>query len=159
MTGVQTCALPIYRVRDYSAGVLGRPAREVEQRFRELEKRAKAEMKGAKLSRSVDLRYQGQSYELNVPWGGDFHQSHEKVYGYMDRTRDVEHVTIRVRAKVATKPLTGFPKVLKTSGRGPALLPEYGSTTLILKGWNYRRDGCGNLIIERVRRRPVAPQA
>ena len=147
------------RVRDYSAGVLGRPAREVEQRFRELEKRAKAEMKGAKLSRSVDLRYQGQSYELNVPWGGDFHQSHEKVYGYMDRTRDVEHVTIRVRAKVATKPLTGFPKVPKASGHGPKLLPEYGSTTLILKGWNYRRDGCGNLIIERVRRQPAAPRA
>ncbi len=147
------------QVRDYSAGVLGRSMREVEQRFRELEKRAKAEMKGGVLSRSVDLRYQGQSYELNVPWGGDFHQSHEKVYGYKDQSREVEQVTIRVRSKLGTKPLTGFPKAPKASGHGPKLLPEYGSTTLILKGWNYRRDGCGNLIIERVRRRPAAPRA
>ena len=147
------------QVRDYSAGVLGRSMREVEQRFRELEKRAKAEMKGGVLSRSVDLRYQGQSYELNVPWGGDFHQSHEKVYGYKSQSREVEQVTIRVRSKLGTKPLTGFPKAPKASGHGPKLLPEYGSTTLILKGWNYRRDGCGNLIIERVRRRPAAPRA
>ncbi len=54
------------------------------------------------LERSVDLRYAGQSYELNVPWGdsvaADFHDLHEIRFGYRDQDRDVEPVTLRVRA-------------------------------------------------------------
>jgi N-methylhydantoinase A len=54
-----------------------------------------------KLERSLDIRYSGQSYELNVPSSGDFiaafHRAHEKRYGYFDAARTCEVVTIRAR--------------------------------------------------------------
>ncbi len=53
-------------VRDYAAGVLGHD--NIEKIFEALEKRASRESPGAEIERSADLRYRGQSYELNVPW-------------------------------------------------------------------------------------------
>jgi len=51
---------------------------------------------------SVDVRYRGQGYELNVPYGGDlisrFRREHERRYGYSYPQRDVELVTLRLRA-------------------------------------------------------------
>jgi N-methylhydantoinase A len=51
--------------------------------------------------RSLDMRYAGQSYELNVPYAGNFisafHRAHEKRYGYFDRARACEVVNIRAR--------------------------------------------------------------
>jgi N-methylhydantoinase A len=48
---------------------------------------------------SVDLRYRGQSYELNVPVSGDFvarfHKLHRRRYGHSDETRPVELVSVR----------------------------------------------------------------
>lgn len=52
---------------------------------------------------SVDVRYQGQSYALNLPWRGlryieqDFHQKHRDSYGH-DLAIDIELVNVRVRA-------------------------------------------------------------
>jgi N-methylhydantoinase A len=52
--------------------------------------------------RSVDLRYLGQSYALNVPWqdrdvsAAAFHQLHEKRYGHR-LAQSVELVTVRVK--------------------------------------------------------------
>src|SRR5580704_13315687 len=92
-------------VRDYSAGVLGRT--DWEDCFARLERRAQRESPGASILRSADLRYRGQSYELNVPWPGSpahFHREHAKVYGYSNPQREMEVVTIRVRAR------TSFPK-------------------------------------------------
>jgi N-methylhydantoinase A len=58
--------------------------------------------------RSVDLRYAGQGYELNVPWGGDFvrrfHEAHRQRYGYADEKRPVEVVNARVRIVSASSP-------------------------------------------------------
>jgi N-methylhydantoinase A len=51
--------------------------------------------------RSVDLRYAGQGYELNVPWSVDFverfHELHRQRYGYSDEKRPAEIVNARVR--------------------------------------------------------------
>jgi N-methylhydantoinase A len=51
--------------------------------------------------RSLDLRYEGQGYELNVPWSGDFvarfHEVHRQRYGYSDSKRPIEIVNVRVR--------------------------------------------------------------
>jgi N-methylhydantoinase A len=51
--------------------------------------------------RSVDIRYVGQGYELQVPWSNnfvsDFHRLHEQRYGYSDPHRPVEVVNARVR--------------------------------------------------------------
>jgi N-methylhydantoinase A len=52
--------------------------------------------------RSLDLRYRGQGFELNVPFGprllSDFHREHRRRYGYAHPGREVEIVTARLRA-------------------------------------------------------------
>jgi N-methylhydantoinase A len=57
--------------------------------------------------RSVDLRYAGQGYEINVPFTDDFvsrfHQLHRQRYGYSDINRPLEIVNARVRTISATK--------------------------------------------------------
>jgi N-methylhydantoinase A len=56
--------------------------------------------------RSLDVRYAGQGYELNVPWSVDFlarfHELHRTRYGYSDEKRPVEIVNARVRTIQAT---------------------------------------------------------
>lgn len=52
---------------------------------------------------TVDVRYRGQSYALNLPWRGlryiaqDFHQKHRDSYGH-DLAIEIELVNLRVRA-------------------------------------------------------------
>lgn len=59
----------------------------------------------------IDARYRGQNYELSIPVEADelswpalgrvaerFHEEHQKVYGYADRSRTVEFVNFRVTA-------------------------------------------------------------
>jgi N-methylhydantoinase A len=169
-------------VRDYAAGVLGRS--DVDLRFGALELRARRESPGASIERSADLRYRGQSYELNVPWNSPtsaiklFHREHSKIYGYSRPGSDVEVVTIRVRARtILSKPRLrrgrlqpGRPEKRRVwiSGawrsipvwkreqvgeavrRGPALVLDYGSTTLIPARWHVKMDPAGNLIIQRL---------
>jgi N-methylhydantoinase A/oxoprolinase/acetone carboxylase beta subunit len=170
-------------VRDYAAGVLGK--RNVEKMFADLERRARREARsarpGAEIERTADLRYLGQSYELNVPWNnGDpaalFHREHEKIYGYANPDRAVEIVTIRVRARTTLEK----PKLVRSGGakpgkpaqrrvwtggkwknidvwkranltdraeQGPALVLDYGSTTLVPPDWKFRVDRTGNLLL------------
>jgi N-methylhydantoinase A/oxoprolinase/acetone carboxylase beta subunit len=170
-------------VRDYAAGVLGR--RDIEKMFAALEQRARRDARGARrgaaIERTADLRYRGQSYELNVSWNdGDpttlFHREHEKIYGYANADREVEIVTIRVRARTTVeKPKlvrrgsikTGKPcqrrvwvggnwnaidvwtrdRLTERAKRGPALVLDYGSTTLVPPGWRFRVDRAGNLLL------------
>ncbi len=114
--GIQTVVVPEHasvlsalgmlladRTRDYSAAVLGHagPARSFEQ----LEMRARRDVPGAMMARFADVRYQGQSYELTVPWeAGDpavpFHAAHQRVYGFSDAARPTEIVAVRLRATV-----------------------------------------------------------
>ncbi|MGH7635860.1 MAG: hydantoinase/oxoprolinase family protein, partial [Gemmatimonadaceae bacterium] len=150
-------------VRDYTAGVLGR-SDNIEREFRKLEATARKDARGSVLTRSADLRYAGQSYELNVPWDPDkpgegFHREHQRQYGYSDAKRAVEVVTIRVKSRIAARPLNlqgrrGKPArptarrifvssewretpiyrrdaILARDRKGPALVIDYGSTTLI----------------------------
>jgi N-methylhydantoinase A len=99
-------------IRDYSLSVL-RPGEmspsEMEGLFAPLEARARREMSDEgvtpeqlRLERSIDLRYLGQSFEVNVPFSddfrGDFHAAHERLYGYRDDGRRLEIVTLRLRA-------------------------------------------------------------
>lgn len=92
--------------------------------FTSLERRARAVLRaggrrGVAL-RSVDVRYVGQGYELNLPWGpalvARFHQLHQRRYGYADPDRPVEIVNARVRLVAAgerlplqRQPLRGRP--------------------------------------------------
>jgi N-methylhydantoinase A len=166
-------------VRDYAAGVLGHD--HIEKRFEALERRARRESPGARFERSADLRYRGQSYELNVSWTSAhraetaFHAEHARIYGYSLPQREVEVVTIRVRARVTlAKPRIVRPAMRKGAAQfrrvwianswrrvpvwnreqlatalrpGPALVLDYGSTTLVPPGWRFHVDGAGNLLI------------
>ncbi len=135
------------RVRDYAAGVLG--TGDIEAAYRALEKRARRDLRGAKLVRSVDVRYVGQSYELTVGAAGEFHGAHERVYGYADRDRPLELVTVRVTAVKPVERLRMGPGQKKKPVAGPALLADYGSTTYVPGGWNARTDKVGNSLITR----------
>jgi N-methylhydantoinase A len=62
---------------------------------------------------SLDMRYKGQSFELNVPFVTEanslsdaFHNAHERAYGHVMRSRAVEVVNLRLQAVgVVDKPL------------------------------------------------------
>lgn len=95
--------------REFSRTVMLAPGAEAIARvFRALEAEAEAAFasEGLRplLSRSSDLRYEGQGFELRVDWTRDaveqFHAQHAQAYGYADRTRKVEVVTLRVQAVV-----------------------------------------------------------
>jgi N-methylhydantoinase A len=116
------------QVRDYSLTVLretaATPSGELEEAFAALEERAHTDfaadgVEAPELERSVDLRYVGQGYELEVPWGDEievaFHDRHRQRYGYSDRERATEVVTVRVRA---VSPTTA-PTPRRRSRRGP----------------------------------------
>ncbi|HTA51212.1 MAG TPA: hydantoinase/oxoprolinase family protein, partial [Candidatus Acidoferrum sp.] len=100
-------------VKDYSRTVLWRvskkiPAERLRSEFATLEKTAAADFRReswpdkAHYHRSVDLRYRGQGYELNLPYTKnllrDFEAGHRRRYGYSHPTREVELVTLRFRA-------------------------------------------------------------
>jgi len=118
-------------VKDYSRTVLWRVAREVPQaklnyEFTALERIAKKDFAGekwdgaAKFVRTIDLRYRGQGYELNLPASKkvlhDFEEEHKRRYGYTHANREIEIVTLRLRAllpsssRVRTKPTQGIPR-------------------------------------------------
>jgi N-methylhydantoinase A len=100
-------------VRDYSKTVMLGADSNLEQYFAELEHRGAEEFRKEAVSRrsirSVDIRYAGQGYELNVPAGlgmlQSFHQAHRRRYGYSDEARTVEVVNVRVRMTVAAEPV------------------------------------------------------
>jgi N-methylhydantoinase A/oxoprolinase/acetone carboxylase beta subunit len=106
-----------------------------------------------------------------------FHREHQRVYGYANPDRPVEIVTIRVRAKFKVErpkltmrrqaaarrrpslrsvhssgawhqtPVHARGDLPKTTLQGPALVIDYGSTTLIPPGWRFSLDRFGNLKI------------
>ncbi len=60
----------------------------------------------------VDARYQGQSFELRVPWEDwvkTFHHSHRERYGYARPDAPVEAVTLRVVAEAPPLPIAHAP--------------------------------------------------
>ena len=92
------------------------------------------------VSRSLDLRYAGQNYELELPWRGDvdglrsdFEGVHRRLYAYATGEA-VECVNLRVRAAVAVTSAR-LPE-WRATGRsepyadGPAYFPETGTVTL-----------------------------
>jgi N-methylhydantoinase A len=85
--------------------------RRLEPNFTALEEKALAEFRNEGLwgvsTRSADLRYAGQGYEINVPAGpqmlASFHAAHQKRYGQDDKTKPVEVVNVRVRMVAAAE--------------------------------------------------------
>ena len=132
------------------------------------------------LAPSLDLRYQGQSYELTVPYGRDrgvvaerFHQAHLARYGHADADQPLEAVTVRLRATgPLSKPkLNPFAPASPTSptrrrgglallerdelapgarAAGPALILEPFATTYLPADWQAVPDPYGHLILTRI---------
>ena len=73
-------------------------------------------------ARSLDIRYAGQGYELNVPFIPEFvqsfHQIHQRRYGYADERKTVEVVNIRL---LVTIPGEAFNLPAFTPGDGDVL--------------------------------------
>ncbi len=102
-------------VKDYSRTILWRvsgklPTQQLNEEFSSLQKQAAKDFQNeawpgkVNYQGSVDLRYRGQGYELNLPYTNDllkkFEQEHYRRYGYAHPTREAELVTLRLRASV-----------------------------------------------------------
>jgi N-methylhydantoinase A len=119
-------------VKHYSRTVLWRiagklPREKLDQEFARLRRRAAAEFReehwlGAiRHQYSVDVRYHGQGYELNIPCTsklmGDFRREHQRRYGYSYPERDLELVTLRLRATIRSQSVDGATGVLARASR------------------------------------------
>jgi N-methylhydantoinase A len=106
-------------VKDYSRTLLwrladGLPQTKLQKEFRKLEAAAHQEFRAERwcgalqFERSLDLRYRGQGYELNVSATDKadviarFHDEHQRRYGYHHAGREIELVTLRLRARLRT---------------------------------------------------------
>ncbi len=142
---------------------------------------------------SLDLRYVGQAFELNLPVELDaltvegaacaFHARHLQTYGHANEGAAVEVVNARLTAfGLVTKPplarytspsrrlggALGGERPLYVDGRfvtcpvyereqlpadarfdGPAIVEEFGATTVVFPGWRARVDEFANLRLER----------
>ena len=87
---------------------------ELEEYVAPLVERAKLEMTAEgfahndiAIERSLDMRYQGQAYEINVPltpaYIEDFHNGHQRLYGHSNVSRMTEVVNVRVDAAGITQ--------------------------------------------------------
>jgi N-methylhydantoinase A len=99
-------------IRDYSLSVLRSgetAAAELEALYAPLVAQAADQMADEgitggdlRLERTLDMRYRGQSFEVSVPLSDDFrslfHDRYEQLYGYRQTERELEIVTLRLRA-------------------------------------------------------------
>ena len=122
-------------VRDQSRTVMLKYVRgveaELESLFREMERSARATLRregfpdrSQRHARSLAMRYEGQSFELEVKatknLAAGFHRAHETRYGYLQEANAIEIVSLRLRSSG----LVGQRK--ETSKLAPAKLVEAG---------------------------------
>ncbi|MFI5326938.1 MAG: hydantoinase/oxoprolinase family protein [Candidatus Rokuibacteriota bacterium] len=146
-----------------------------------------------RLLRSLDLRYRGQAFELNIPAAdtdlqldrieSDFHRQHRDTYGHANPQAAIELVNARLTAYgLVPKPAAARHiapgadlasalderRPVWFDGRahdcpvwdrdrlpegaelhGPAIVEEFGATTVVPPGWRGAMDPLGNLRFER----------
>ncbi len=168
------------------AAALGRAYRALERRV--LAGFGAAERRGVRIDRRAEARYRGQAHELSVPGepletlAERFHRAHERRYGFCDRSREVEVVTLDVRGELAAplpaeRPARGRAGRARTvpvhdRGRtraaalwsraslpagariaGPAVIADEGATLWLAPAWRARVHEGGALVLERRGRR------
>jgi N-methylhydantoinase A len=121
-------------VRDFSRtvmlqGDLAELEQQLAKEFGLLEETAAREgALGGAVERSLDLRYRGQGYELNVPHGAGaaeaFHRLHEQRYGFADRGRVLEYVNVRLRWRVKAEAFVPVCEELREGDGAQALMAE-----------------------------------
>lgn len=143
-------------VKDYSRTVLWRvsgtlPVQKLEQEFMALRRRAEKDFQDegwggkAQYHRSVDVRYRGQGYELNVPYARQlmegFRREHKRRYGYDYANREMELVTLRLRATMKSPQAgLGAPEATDASKAKNQRTPVYFGGRKIA-ATIYARDG------------------
>ncbi len=118
---------------------------EVEAELRKMQDQVKSDVLSQGVSEenlhyewSIEMRYKGQSYELNIPWQTEiieaFHQRHEVKYTFRHDDRIVEIVTLKVRG-IGTVEKTDLP-VFEMDGAevNPA---DYASQALVYENDTY----------------------
>jgi N-methylhydantoinase A len=155
----------------------------------DLESRALKELKACGLKgpfrkhASVDVRYVGQSFELNVPlkkdWKRRFVAEHDRQF-YFDRDNapaEIVNVRVRVEAKQRAPELPrvkarGKAKPTGKSGNapvyvreslaigtrlpGPAIVTELSSCLYVKKGWSLQVTQSGQLKLTKGKSKPIA---
>jgi N-methylhydantoinase A len=101
-------------IKDYSFTVMTNQLKVTEQElstlFKNMENKGLNDLskegirqESVSLERYLDIRYEGQSYEIIVPFDSHyidgFHNLHEKTYGYRHEDKIVEIVNLRLRAR------------------------------------------------------------
>ena len=131
-------------------------AAELDQKFRTLEAESTLALRantsngaGVNFRRSIEMRYYGQSFELDIPTPAGtlddkglasviaaFHEDHERAYGFKVPNEPVEFVNLRLVAvqpitKPATRPMAGGPenRSAKIKGRRRVFFAELGGWT------------------------------
>lgn len=116
--------------REYSRTVMSAADADLEPAFEALEAQAVEDFAAEGLVgnpiRSVDLRYRGQGYELNVPFGPgmltNFHSLHGQRYGFSALHRPVEIVNVRVRMLSEASRFAPTPEPVEDGDGSRALL-------------------------------------
>jgi N-methylhydantoinase A/oxoprolinase/acetone carboxylase beta subunit len=129
-------------VKDYGKSLMRTDSQisltQLEAEFRKLEERARRDMAedgfvpaDVVLERSLDCRYAGQSYEIDVPFRQartldrafleSFHRRHKRLYSYRHDRRAVEIVNLRVKA-VAVTPKIPLVREPRTASLDPKAL-------------------------------------
>jgi N-methylhydantoinase A len=148
------------------------------------------ESKDTLFQRSLDLRYKGQAFELNIPLrkadsletiAERFHVQFQETYGHSRPEKYIELVNLRLSSfgvvrKPSFLPVSSAGKSIARAqkgerevffhgqivgtpvyerdllscgeiGKGPAIIEESGSTTVVPPDWKVKIDPHGNLIL------------
>ncbi len=125
-------------VRDHAQTVMlpGDSVVHMGELFGTLEQHASAEFAAEGLTGqpeySLDVRYAGQGYELNVPWDhsaparwvDDFHRLHRQRYGFSDLSKPVQIVNLRLRMTATPEPYTPVRRELRPGDGSAAFCAE-----------------------------------
>jgi N-methylhydantoinase A len=169
--------------RTFTQPIVEQSAINVEPTFTQLREEARKSLKEEGITsfqrvEQVDLRYQGQTYEITLPYKKNtnlarlFGREHKNLYGYSSKDT-VEAVNARIRAiipipkaKLAKRQLKFEKPPAPASSRkmsllgswqkvpiyereklfpgvgskGPCIIEEYDSTTVIGKNWKWKID-------------------
>jgi N-methylhydantoinase A len=118
------------------------------------------ERASAIVTRTCELRYVGQSFELPVVADFDslaesFHTAHVEHYGFADEDRPIELVNLRVSVAAPRAPQVSAPVVADRTpavADGPARIDRPDATVLVPAGWTAVETG-GDIVLTREGRR------
>ena len=110
-----------------------------------------------RMRRSLDLRYRSQAFELNLELGDEplaaveaaFHQRHQVAAASLEAAL-IERRPVRFEGAVHDCPVWERERLPGDAAlRGPAIVEEFGATTVVPLGWRGTVDIYGNLRFER----------